>query len=106
MDLGLKDKVAVVTGSSRGIGRLIALGLADEGCKLVICARGDEALQETAQDIREKGVDVVAVVADVTKIEGAERVVDQAIESFQGIDVLVNNVGGSLWMEILCRKHG
>lgn len=97
MDLGLKDKVAVVTGSSRGIGRSIALGLADEGCKLVICARGEETLQETAQDIREKGVDVVAVVADVTKIEGAEKVVEQAIESFQGIDVLVNNVGGSLW---------
>ena len=97
MDLGLRDKVAIVTGSSRGIGRSIALGLADEGCKLVICARGEESLQETAQDIREKGVDVVAVAADVTKMEGAERVVDQAIESFQGIDVLVNNVGGSLW---------
>jgi len=97
MDLGLQDKVAIVTGSSRGIGRSIALGLADEGCKLVICARGEETLQETAQDIREKGVDVVAVAADVTKMEGAERVVTQAIESFQGIDVLVNNVGGSLW---------
>ena len=97
MDLGLKDKVAIVTGSSRGIGRSIALGLADEGCNLVICARGEGALHETAQDIRDKEVDVVAVAADVTKMEGAERVVDKAVASFQGIDVLVNNVGGSQW---------
>jgi 3-oxoacyl-[acyl-carrier protein] reductase len=97
MDLGLRDKVAIVTGSSRGIGRSIAMGLADEGCKLVICARGEGTLQETAKDIRGKGVDVVAVAADVTKIEGAERVVDQAVASFQGIDILVNNVGGSQW---------
>ena len=89
MDLGLKDKVANVTGSSRGIGRSIALGLADEGCNLVICARGEGALHETAQDIRDKEVDVVAVAADVTKMEGAERVVDKAVASFQGIDVLV-----------------
>ena len=57
MDLGLRDKVAIVTGSSRGIGRSIAMGLADEDCKLVICARGEEKLQETAKEIREKGVD-------------------------------------------------
>ena len=97
MDLGLKNKVAVVTGSSRGIGRSIALGLADEGCRLVICARGEEALQETAQDVRGKGVDVVAVTADVVNNKGAERVVDHALRSFKRIDVLVNNVGGSNW---------
>jgi 3-oxoacyl-[acyl-carrier protein] reductase len=95
MDLGLKDKVAIVTGSSRGIGRSIALGLADEGCKLVICARGEEKLQETAREIQKKGVDVVPVVADIVKKEGANRVVDHAMSSFDRIDVLVNNVGGS-----------
>ena len=97
MDLGLKNKVAIVTGSSRGIGRSIALGLADEGCNLVICARGEEALQDTAQVIRGKGVDVVAVTADVVDKKGAERVVDHALKSFKRIDVLVNNVGGSVW---------
>jgi len=97
MDLGLKNKIAIVTGSSRGIGRSIAMGLADEGCNLVICARGEEALQETARTIREKGVEVVAVAADVVKKEGAEMVVHQALSSFQRIDALVNNVGGSLW---------
>jgi len=97
MDLRLRDKVAIVTGSSRGIGRSIAMGLADEGCKLVICARGEERLQETAEEIREKGVDVVSVAADVAKKEGANQVVDHAMKSFERIDVLVNNVGGSDW---------
>ena len=97
MDLGLKNKVAVVTGSSRGIGRSIALGLADEGCNLVVCARGEEALQEAAQEFRGKGVDVIAVTADVVDERGAERVVNHALNSFKRIDVLVNNVGGSVW---------
>ena len=97
MDLGLKDKVAIVTGSSRGIGRSIAMGLADECCKLVLCARGEEKLQETAEEIRGKGVDVVSVTADVVKKEGASQVVDHAMRSFERIDVLVNNVGGSDW---------
>jgi len=97
MDLGLRDKVAIVTGSSRGIGRSIAMGLADEGCKLVICARGEERLQETAKEIRDKGVDVVPVATDVVKKKGAKQVVDHAMRSFEHIDVLVNNVGGSDW---------
>jgi 3-oxoacyl-[acyl-carrier protein] reductase len=97
MDLELKGKVAIVTGSSRGIGRSIAMGLANEGCKLVMCARGKEALEKTAREIRAAGVEVVAVTADVTKKDDAERVVDRAMESFHRIDVLVNNVGGSQW---------
>jgi 3-oxoacyl-[acyl-carrier protein] reductase len=101
MDLGLRDKVAIVTGSSRGIGRSIAMGLADEGCKLVICARGEEALQETAKEIQEKGEDVVAVAADVVKEEGATRVVDHAMKSFERIDILVNNVGRSEWKSFM-----
>ena len=97
MDLGLKDKVAVVTGSSRGIGRSIAMGLAEEGCKLVVCARGKEKLEETTKEIRAKGVDAVSVSADVVKKEGAKQVVDHALKSFERVDILVNNVGGSDW---------
>ena len=96
MDLGLKDKVAIVTGSSRGIGRSIALGLADEGCNLVLCARGEDALLETAQVVQKKGVEVVAVTTDVTSKDGVSQVVDQAMSSFKRIDVLVNNAGGLL----------
>ncbi|NQU15324.1 MAG: SDR family oxidoreductase [Desulfobacteraceae bacterium] len=97
MNLGLEGKAAIVTGASRGIGRSIATGLADEGCNLTICARGEEALQETAQAIRDKGVKVEAVTADVIKEDGVKKVVDRAIGSFKQIDVLVNNVGGSNW---------
>ena len=97
MDLGLKGKVAIVTGASRGIGRSIALGLADEGCNLAICSRSEEALQKAAQDMRNRGVEVVAVAADVTQEHGAKQIVDQAMASFQHVDVLVNNVGGSNW---------
>jgi len=97
MDLGLKDKVAIVTGSSRGIGRSIALGLADEGCNLVLCARGEAVLQKTAKELRDKGVKVAASAADVTQKAGTEKVMADALDSFDRIDVLVNNVGGSVW---------
>src|SRR5215211_7148710 len=82
MDLGLRGHVAIVTGSSRGIGRAIALSLAEEGARLVINARGSEALA------------VVAVVADVTTPTGCQRVFDATVERFGQVDVLVNNVGG------------
>ena len=97
MDLGLKGKVSVVTGSSRGIGRSIALTLAEEGCNLVLCARGGEALGKVAEEIRKKGTEVIAVKADATTKEGAEEIVHRALESFKTIHVLVNNVGGSQW---------
>ncbi len=68
MDLGLKDKVAIVTGSSRGIGRSIAMGLAIEGCKLIICARGEKALEKTAQEIQAVGVeDGISVIKPIQK---------------------------------------
>ena len=95
MDLGLKDKVAIVTGSSRGIGRAIALALADEGCDVVLCARGEELLRQTEAEARNRGVRVLGVVADVTRLEDIERLVAQTIDAFGRIDILVNNVGGS-----------
>lgn len=95
MDLGLRDKVAMITGGSRGIGRSIALGLADEGCRIVICARGEETLRATADEIGARGVEVLAVPADVTISSGIEGVIDEAITRFGRIDILVNNVGAS-----------
>jgi 3-oxoacyl-[acyl-carrier protein] reductase len=96
MDLGLTGKAAIVTGGSRGIGRAIALGLADEGCAVCICARGEEALAETAAAIRARGVEALAVPADVTRPEQIVRVVDEARRALGRIDILVNNAGGSL----------
>jgi 3-oxoacyl-[acyl-carrier protein] reductase len=97
MDLGLQGKCAIVTGASRGIGLSIALGLAEEGCNLVVCSRGEEALQKAAQGMRDKGVKVAVSAADVTREPGAKQVVEQAMASFGRVDVLVNNVGGSNW---------
>jgi 3-oxoacyl-[acyl-carrier protein] reductase len=94
MDLGLKGKVAIVTGSSRGIGRAIALQLADEGCSVVLCARGEERLRETEAEVRAKGVETLAVIADVTRNDDVTRLVDETLARFGRVDVLVNNAGG------------
>jgi 3-oxoacyl-[acyl-carrier protein] reductase len=97
MDLELKDKVALVTGASRGIGKRIALALAAEGAKLCICARSEDTLKEAAGEIEGRAGEVEAVAQDVTTPEGAEAVVAAAKERFGGVDVLINNVGGSKW---------
>lgn len=94
MDLGLAGKVALVTGGSRGIGRSIALALAEEGCRLAICARGAERLQTTADELRGKGAEVLALVLDATVATDRQRLYEGVIERFGQLDVLVNNVGG------------
>ncbi len=95
MDLGLTNRVAIVTGSSRGIGRAIALGLAAEGCRLAVVARGTEGLAAVAREAGDLGADVVAIRADVTKVEDVERMVAETVGAFGTVDILVNNVGGS-----------
>ena len=95
MELGLRGKVAVVTGASRGIGRAIAVGLAAEGCKVAIGARGEEALQAVAGEIRAAGGEALAVAGDLTLPGSAERLVARAVETFGGLDIVVNNLGGS-----------
>ena len=94
MDLGLTGKVALVTGSSRGIGRGIATRLVEEGADVVFCARGEEALGEAVASVSGPGR-AHGIVADVTTPEGALAVVDGAVQAFGGIDIVVNNVGGS-----------
>ena len=93
MDLGLKRKVALITGASQGIGKSIALTLAEEGCNLAICARRKEALDSSAKEIKAKGVEVLAIQSDVTKLEDNKNFVSQAAEKFGRIDILVNNAG-------------
>ena len=95
MDLGLSNNVAMISGASRGIGRAIALGLAAEGCRLSLCARGREQLEATAQESRGAGVEVLATALDVSQEAEARRWVEATQQHFGGIDILVNNVGGS-----------
>jgi 3-oxoacyl-[acyl-carrier protein] reductase len=95
MDLGLKGKVALVSGASQGMGRATALGFAREGAKVSICARGESLLNEAAQMIRrETGAEVLALVADMTRPEDIQRFVAKTLERFGRLDVVVANAGG------------
>jgi 3-oxoacyl-[acyl-carrier protein] reductase len=94
MELGLRGKAAIVTGGSRGIGRSICLALADEGCDVAFCARGEEKLREVEAELRARGVHALGVVADVTIAADVDRLVDEAVRAFGRVDVLVNNAGG------------
>jgi len=91
MDFQLKGKVALVTGGSRGIGRSVALALADQGMHVVICGRTEKSLEETASDIRAKNVDAWAIKADVSKFDDIENLVSRTVKDAGRIDVLVNN---------------
>ena len=96
MNLELQDKIAIVTGSSRGLGLASARALAAEGCRVTICARGESTLEAAAAELRTAspgGDRVLTVVADVSTTEGITRVVNRTIETFGGLDILVNNVG-------------
>ncbi|MGH7924588.1 MAG: SDR family NAD(P)-dependent oxidoreductase [Candidatus Binatus sp.] len=94
MDLGLTGKVAMVTGASRGLGRAMAHALADEGMYLSVCARTKETLHETVAALS-KASSAMGFVGDVTKPDDAQRWVDETVEKFGGIDVLVNNAGAA-----------
>ncbi len=95
MDLGLKEKVAIVAASSRGMGRATAMGLAAEGARVTMLARNEADLHKAAEGIREKyRTEVFAVPADVTKSEDVKRVVRETVMRWGAVDILVNNAGG------------
>jgi 3-oxoacyl-[acyl-carrier protein] reductase len=103
MNLQLKDRVAIVTGSSRGLGLASAKSLVEQECRVTICARTQatlDAARKTLAEVAGRDDRVLAVQADVTRLDGVQAVVDRTVESFGGIDVLVNNValagGGGL----------
>jgi 3-oxoacyl-[acyl-carrier protein] reductase len=95
MDLHLTNKIALVTGASRGIGAAIALELAREGAAVVVCARDPAALDQTARGLADLGRQVLAVPADLATAAGVQTVVDGALATFGRVDILVNNVGGA-----------
>jgi 3-oxoacyl-[acyl-carrier protein] reductase len=95
MELELKGQAVLVTGASRGIGRAIAETFGREGARVCICARGESELNATASSLVQRGIEAVAVTADASTREGAATAVRTAIERLGGLDVLINNVGGS-----------
>ena len=96
MDLGLKGRLALVTGASEGIGSAIARKLAEEGVRVAICARTESTLKDTAAAItRTTGQEIVSIPADLRSLDGCRAVVEQAAEALGGLDILVNNAGAS-----------
>jgi 3-oxoacyl-[acyl-carrier protein] reductase len=89
----LSDKVAIVTGASRGIGREIALALASQGAKVVASARNAEALAKLTAEIKSQGGDALAVVGDVAVEDDANNLVKQAVEAYGQVDIFINNAG-------------
>lgn len=95
MDLGLKDKVALVAASSQGLGKAVAMAMAKEGAKVVICSRNQVRLNSAQEEIQ-KAVNsrITAIQADLTNKEDIKSLVSQTVSDFGSIDILVNNAGG------------
>ena len=92
----MQDKVVVITGGSSGIGRALAHQFGSEGSKILITGRREQALMETANSLRESGIEVSTMVADVSKESDNQRMAQLAMEQYGGIDVLINNAGISM----------
>ena len=104
MDLSLTDKIAIVTGSSRGLGLASARALVAEGCRVCICARGSERLADAALEVEaaaKRPNMIMAVQADVSTADGIALVVARTTETFGGLDILVNNVGRAAGTDLL-----
>jgi len=95
MDLGLKNRVAIVAASSQGLGKAVAMGLAREGAKLAICARTEATLHATAEEIRRAtGAEVLAQPVDVTDYDQVRSFVGETVKRFSRVDICVTNAGG------------
>lgn len=94
MKLNVKNKVAIITGASKGIGKAIAKSFALAGCHVVLAARGKKELLKTTKEIEELGGSVLAIATDVTKPQDIQNLIDSTISKFNTIDILVNNAGG------------
>lgn len=95
MELGLRGKVAAVTGGTEGIGKSVVERLVAEGVKVAFCARRPELIQAFAAELKKQGGDVLGVVADASKQGDMERFIEEAAKHFGRLDIVVNNAGGS-----------
>ena len=104
----LKDRVAIITGSSRGIGRDIALRLAEEGCHIVVVGKTVEphpklpgTIHTVAAEVEAKGVKALPVQCDVRNIEAIDAMVAKTLETFGKVDILINNAGALWWQPLM-----
>ncbi|MGZ8267971.1 MAG: SDR family NAD(P)-dependent oxidoreductase, partial [Burkholderiales bacterium] len=95
MELGLKGKVAAVTGGSEGIGRATVLRLVQEGARVALCARRADILNAFADELRKLDGDVLPIVADAAKPGDMERFIEETVRKYGRVDILVNNAGGT-----------
>jgi dihydroxycyclohexadiene carboxylate dehydrogenase len=95
----LEDQVCVVTGAGQGIGRATARRLGQEGGKIVVADRIDESATEAVTELRDRGVEAIKALVDLTSFAGAQELMRVARAAYGRIDVLVNNVGGPIWMK-------
>ncbi|HWA34416.1 MAG TPA: SDR family oxidoreductase [Cyclobacteriaceae bacterium] len=94
MDLGLKNKVAFVSASSQGLGKSVALELAKEGAKIIICGRNQALLKNTADEIRALGAPVLVLEGDLSSAADCKRFIESSLKEFGTVDILVTNTGG------------
>ena len=95
----LQDKVCVITGAGQGIGRATARRLGQEGGKIVVADRIEETASLTTEELTEHGIDAIKVIVDLSTYAGSEELIAEAMSAFGRVDVLVNNVGGTIWMK-------
>jgi NAD(P)-dependent dehydrogenase (short-subunit alcohol dehydrogenase family) len=95
----LEGKVCVVTGAGQGIGRATARRLGQEGGKIVVADRVEESANRTQTELREHGIEAMKALVDLGTFAGAKDLVEQVVGTYSRIDVLVNNVGGTIWMK-------
>lgn len=94
----LKDKVAIITGSTKGIGRAVAAGYAQEGATVVVCGRSEDLAKSLAEELTNKSQKAVAMRLDVISTDSINQVVNQVVREYGRIDILVNNAGISpIW---------
>ena len=97
----LQGKIAIVTGSTKGIGRAVAIGYAEEGAAVIVCGRSEDLAKSLAEELTRKGKKAVALRLDVTSVDSVNQVVAQVVKQFGRIDILVNNAGISpIWKRV------
>jgi dihydroxycyclohexadiene carboxylate dehydrogenase len=95
----LKDKVCIVTGAGQGIGRATARRLGEEGGRIIVADRVDTTVSEAEAELRNHGVDATKLLTDLSTFAGAQELMSRTVEAYGQIDVLVNNVGGTIWIK-------